>query len=122
MKLTIKVEERQDGVFIVSLDGGIDSVTYEELEKKLAPITNKDTQVLVFNMEGVTYISSLGLRVLTKTREAIEENDGIFVMTNLQPQIQKVFDVVKTLPGINIFESVEQADIYLDKLQNRDSS
>ena len=38
---------------------------------------------------------------------------------NLRPQIHKVFDTIKALPMLNIFESVEEMDDYLDIMQKK---
>ena len=36
---------------------------------------------------------------------------------NLQPQIQKVFDILKAIPSLKVFASIEELDNYLDKMQ-----
>ena len=38
---------------------------------------------------------------------------------NPQPQIQKVFDVVKAVPLNEIFSTVAEADAYLDAMQKK---
>ena len=40
-------------------------------------------------------------------------------MVNPQPQIQKVFDVVKAVPLNEIFTSFAEADAYLDAMQRK---
>ena len=38
---------------------------------------------------------------------------------NMQPQIEKVFDIANALPAQSIFTSTEEADNYLDSMQKR---
>ena len=36
---------------------------------------------------------------------------------NLQPQIQKVFDILKAIPSLKVFASIGELDKYLDTMQ-----
>ena len=62
----------------------------------------------------------MGLSVLFKARKRMEELSGVFMMVNLQQQIKKVFEVIKALPDMKIFTSMDEADAYLDKIQRGD--
>jgi anti-anti-sigma regulatory factor len=44
---------------------------------------------------------------------------GEFAMTNLQPQIRKVFEIIMALPSLNVFESVADLDRYLTGIQKK---
>jgi anti-anti-sigma factor len=120
MALETKVTERNPGFFMVALEGRLDSHTYEGCEAKLAPVLESDVQVLMFEMGQLSYISSMGLRVILKARKAVEGKGGSLIMAHLQPQIAKVFEIANALPDVNIFESVEEADRYLDLMQRRE--
>jgi len=120
MPLKIIVVKKQEGVFIVSPIGEIDSTTYAELEEKLAPILVPATKVLVFNMEGVNYISSMGISAILKSNKTIGEQGNIFLMTNLQPQIKMAFEIIKALPEIQVFRNLEEVDNYLIEMQRRE--
>ena len=120
MILEVNVDKKGEGTFVVSSFGSIDSVTYRELEKTLVPFLVSTTNVIIFNMEGVSYISSMGISVILKTKKAVEENGGSFIMTNLQPQIKAVFEVIKALPNMRVFESLKEADEYLSQIQRKE--
>ena len=117
MALVVNITKKEAGVYFVLLKGSIDSETYQDLDAKLKGIIAQSAKVVVLNMGYVSYISSMGIGVMIKTKKAIEDMRGSFIMTNLQPQIKRVFEVVKALPGMHIFESVEEADDYLDSIQ-----
>ena len=38
---------------------------------------------------------------------------------HLQPQIQKVLDIVKALPAVPIFKNEQEMDDYLDAMQQK---
>ncbi|NQT90026.1 MAG: STAS domain-containing protein [Candidatus Omnitrophica bacterium] len=119
-QLNVIVEKKQEGVFLIKPQGRIDSDTYTELEKELEPILAQGPKGIILNMSGVDYISSAGLSVVFKTKKTIDANNGTFALTNLQPQVRKVFDVVKALPSHDIFASVEEADKYFDAIQKKE--
>ncbi len=120
MPLKVLVGEESIGVFIVSPVGSIDSQTYSELEKNVAPILVPGTTVIMLDMKDVTYISSMGVSAVLKIKKTLEYNKGKFVMANLQPQIKKVFDIIKALPAENILKSIEELDDYLNNIQRKE--
>jgi anti-sigma B factor antagonist len=40
-------------------------------------------------------------------------------MVNMQPAVQKVFDIVRALPLKSVFRSIEELDEYLDAMQRK---
>jgi len=48
-----------------------------------------------------------------------ESHDGTLLASNLQPQVQKVFDIVKAMPSVNVFTSIRELDEYLDVIQKK---
>ncbi len=117
MPLKVKSTTRGPGVFIVSPIGSIDANSYNVLDEKMDEILKQSPDVIIFDMEFADYISSTGIRVLLKTKKALKETDGRMVFTNLQPQIQKVFDILKAIPTLKVFVSIEELDNYLDVMQ-----
>ena len=118
MSLNVQVESKTEGVYFITMEGRLDTETYPLAEKKLMPLAFGQARVMLFNLAKLEYISSMGLRTILKVRKAIEAKKGTLVMTNVQPQIQKVFEIANALPAQSIFASVEEADHYLDRMQN----
>ena len=119
-KLTIGLNERRPGFFDVSLSGRLDSATFELLEKRLDVLTGRRVHALHFEMGGLDYISSLGLRAVMKAMVMVKQQDGTIGMSNLQPQIKKVFEIAQMLPTETVFASVEEADRYFDAMQRKE--
>ena len=121
MALKVSVTARDKSVFVVFVSGSIDTNTYTVLEKELAVLLAKSPKVVVIDMKDVPYISSMGLSTILKSKKDLEKQGGTFLMVNLQPQVKKVFDIIKALPPQIVFTSIEELDSYLAKMQGRDT-
>jgi anti-anti-sigma factor len=113
----VDVHSKKVGFFIVSISGSLDSEHYLELEEKVLPIIEPATKVILLDLKELSYISSMGIGSLLKIKKAVEANQGKLMLANLQPQIKKVFDIIKALPAEIMFTSVEEADAYLSSIQ-----
>ena len=119
MSLKVTSREKEPGVFIVSPVGSLDSNTYTILEKKIDLILEGTPRVMVFDMENLNYISSMGVRVIVKTQKALKRHNGNMVLMHLQPQIKKVFEIINALPSQQVFKSTDELDHYLDRMQRK---
>lgn len=107
------VGSRNTGAIAVKLAGSLDTATAPELERQLAPVLADKVQEIVFDLADLKFISSAGLRVFSTTRKLLKERGGQASFINLQPQIQEVFEIMKSLPGVAIFTSTAELDRYL---------
>jgi anti-sigma B factor antagonist len=107
------------GNFQYSLEGRLDNNTAGELESALRPVLTQNPKSLVLNMAGLDFISSAGIRVLIETQKALSSNNGSVLLVNLQPQIMKVLEIIKALPGISVFRNVQEMDDYLEMMQRK---
>ena len=104
----------------VAIGGRLDTHTYAELDQALVPLLgNAALTSLVLDLAGLDYISSAGIRSVFKARKALSSRGGRVLVVNPQPQIQKVFDMVKAVPLSEIFTSMAEADAYLDAMQRK---
>jgi len=118
--LSIEVHERRSHWFEVSLAGRLDTQSEAILSKHLAFLTSRKVRALHLELGRLTYISSVGLRALITLARAVRDGGGAFSMSNLQPQIAKVFEIANVLPKEEIFTSVEEADRYYDAIQRKE--
>ena len=122
MPLEIQIQKNlagQDaGTVTVKLIGSLDTATAPDLEKQLAPVLSGQVKDVVFDLAQLKFISSAGLRVFSATRKTLKERNGQTSFVNMQPQIQEVFEIIKALPGIAVFEDVAELDRYLTARQH----
>lgn len=115
-KESVTSKQKMDGVYIVSPSGRLDTGTYPVLEEHVDVVLRENPHTLVFDMQRLDYISSMGVRVIAKAQRAMKAYNGKVILLNLQPQIQKVFDIIKALPSQQVFSSMGELDDYLDRI------
>jgi anti-sigma B factor antagonist len=101
------------GAVTVKLTGSLDTATAPELERQLAPALAGNVKDLVFDLAQLKFISSAGLRVFSNARKQLKERGGQASFVNMQSQIQEVFEIMKSLPGVAIFKDMTELDRYL---------
>ncbi len=74
---------------------------------------------LVIDLSALEYISSAGLRSLAQLRKQMHDREGRTLLLNPQPQVKKVFDIVKAVPVAEVFANVAELDQYLDHMQRQ---
>lgn len=117
MSLKVTSNETRPGVITISPIGSIDARTHTILEEKVDSVLSQKPNVIIFDMEFLDYINSMGVRVLLKTKKQIQKDSGKIIFIKLQPQIKKVFDILNALPSMQVFASIEELDKYLDTMQ-----
>ena len=120
MRVKISPNPEKEGFFTIIPYGPIDSETYQDFQKNVDPLLVKTTKGILANLAGVDYISSAGLGVLFNIRKYLKGNGGELYFCNLQPQIKKLFEVVKALPPQTLFNSIQEADRYFYKVMNEE--
>ena len=82
----------QDGsTLIVAIDGRLDTRTAPELESRVKASIEGITD-LVFDLAGLEYISSAGLRVLLSSQKTMN-NQGTMVVKNVNEDVNDIFEV-----------------------------
>jgi anti-anti-sigma factor len=108
------------GTVTIELAGSLDTATSPELERGLMPLLEKKPRDLVFDLAGLDFVSSAGLRVLGIARKHMKEYGGHVSFLHMQPQIKEVFEIIKALPGLSVFKDVGEFDAYITARQRRD--
>ncbi len=85
------IKQRNEGELTVQVIGRLDTTTAPELDAALAPEYEGLTD-LTFDLEGLEYISSAGLRVLLSAQK-IMNNQGKMQVKNAQETVLEVFEV-----------------------------
>lgn len=117
--LSIQIDPAQDNRQRVILSGRLDTHTYQSLDDALSPLFATPIVTLVLDMSELEYISSAGIRSIFKARKALAARNGKVLVAHPQPQIRKVFDMVKAVPLGEIFTSTQELDAYLEAMQRK---
>jgi anti-anti-sigma factor len=84
---------------IIELSGRIDNVTSSAVEATLDTALDAMPSALILDLAGVTFVSSIGLRVLLMAAKRCRKQDAGLALYSVAPQIASVF----RLSGLNTF-------------------
>ena len=119
MPLTIEIHADPHEGKRISLAGSLDTDTAAQLQDKIDHEIDSTVHMVIMDLKRLEFLSSAGLRVIFKTKKYMDSHEGKFMLLNLQPQVRKVFDIIKALDGMNVFKSQEEMDDYLTAMQNK---
>jgi anti-sigma B factor antagonist len=119
MPLTIEIHAEPHEGKRISLAGSLDTDTAAQLQDKIDHEIDSTVHMVIMDLKRLEFLSSAGLRVIFKTKKYMDSHEGKFMLLNLQPQVRKVFDIIKALDGMNVFKSEEEMDEYLTAMQNK---
>ena len=89
--MTINVE-RDFELVTLEITGRLDTTTAPNLEAVINDIS-EDTKELVFDMAGLEYISSAGIRVLLGAYKKMKLNQGIMRIEKANDIVREVFEM-----------------------------
>ena len=119
MALKITPLQKNAHTVQLALAGQLDSETAPALDRQIQQAVQKGAEILILEMAEMTMITSAGVGVVIKARTSLARRNGDLMMLNMQPQIKKVFEIVRLLPTLQVFDNVEEMDHYLIKIQQR---
>ena len=116
--LSVYRNEKRKGFFIIHPVGAINTNTSLSLQNEVDQIFASKPEIIVFDMNHINYINFRGLRVILKTILEMDQRNGKVYLTNLQPQIKEMFEIMNGALPEWIFESRKQLGNYLDAMQD----
>ena len=76
---------------VVVIEGRLDTVTAPELEKEVKESV-QGVEVLVFDLAGLDYISSAGLRVVLAAQKLMNAQ-GKMIVKNVNEAVMEIFEI-----------------------------
>ena len=93
--MTINVE-RDFELVTLEITGRLDTTTAPNLESVICELP-EDTKELIFDMSGVEYISSAGIRVLLAAYKKMNLNQGRARIEKVNDMVREVFEMTGLL-------------------------
>lgn len=107
MEITTKHLKRCD---LVKATGRIDTNTSPQLAETFKAINDAGRFKIVFDMSGVEFISSAGLRVLIDTQRTCKRwNRGQVVLASVPERIYNALDLAGFIPLFKFFDDLTDA-------------
>ena len=120
MELNVHVDYDDDkSVARVALQGALNTDTAPDFESRLTDVLKRGYALTVLDMEELDYISSAGLRVIFKAAKHVKGEGKRLAAANRKPHIEKVFEILKALPDMQVFANDAEMDEYLESIQDQ---
>jgi len=119
MPLEVTITDEPNNGKRISLAGSLDTDTAPQLETRIDESIDSSVTALILDMKDLEFLSSAGLGIIFMTMKELKNRQGQIMLINLQPQIQRVFEIIKAMDGMNIFKDREEMDAYLSVMQQQ---
>lgn len=93
MSLKIKYTVTSENILEIKPVGEVDIYTSPELKNKILELVEQKNQDITINGEYLEYIDSTGLGVLMAIYKTLRDKNLNISITNLKPNIYKLFDI-----------------------------
>jgi len=97
-------QERAGKSVALALNGRLDTVNAPRLESKIKEL--EDITELTLDFKGVSYISSMGLRVLLQAKKTMKSNGVKLTIINMRDSVREIFEITGFL---NLMAQEEKA-------------
>ncbi len=97
----LNIEKRFGEDTLVKVSGRIDTISAPDFEKAVDEVL-EEANSLIFDLAGVEYISSAGLRVILKAQKVMG-NKGKMKIINVPEAVREIFDIT----GFSDFLTIE---------------
>ena len=90
--MTIESERVGKSTMVITLEGRLDTATAPQLERKLKQ-WGDDIIEIVLDFAALSYISSMGLRVLLQAQKTMNAQGRKFIVKNMNESVREVFEM-----------------------------
>jgi sigma-B regulation protein RsbU (phosphoserine phosphatase) len=121
MAFNLDTESESPDRTTLHLHGRLDAQTFNDFDSAMLDVLPRVAEggTVVLDLSALEYISSAGLRSIAMIRRSMRARGGRTLLLNPQPQVRKVFDIVKAVPLHEVFANAQELDRYLDHMQRQ---
>jgi len=98
------VAELHDKTLVLKTEGYINLTAGEQIVDEFSKHFNNGINKLIMDLEKTRVVNSMGVSCLIEIVEKLIQVDGKLIFTNLDPSIEKTFDLM------GLFQFAEKAD------------
>lgn len=106
MNLTV---DNSASLTCIAIEGELDTATAPDLDAAIQSCLAEGTNVLLLDLSGTDYVSSMGLRVFLSTLKALKPAGGRLVLAGLNDEVQEIIDLAGFAPLFEICGTADQA-------------
>ncbi|MDR0376788.1 MAG: STAS domain-containing protein [Spirochaetaceae bacterium] len=109
LKITLNTVEGIDKCLILYLAGYIDTYNSNIFQKRITRIIERGYNRLIFQCEGLNYVSSTGIGSFTVFLKSVKPRGGDVILLEIQPKVFEVFHLLGFSQFFNIQKTLEEA-------------
>lgn len=101
----------KDDVLIVKMVGQLNTYNSSPFQRKVETILNTNYRKIIFDMEGLNYVSSTGIGAFTHILKMFNRdvNPGVIVLSGIAPKVYEVFQLLGFNSFFRIFDDLQNA-------------
>lgn len=103
------VEKKSGEVTVLTCTGAIDYGNFEHGDDLVKKSINSGSVKLIFDLGGVSYISSSGWTIFLSNLRAVRDKGGDIMLTNMNPDVLNTFKLLELDNLIDNFDTVAAA-------------
>jgi len=98
----------ENGILIIAIDGRLDAASAPVAEGEISKALEGEQNRLLFDLSGLEYLSSGGLRVILGAAKEIKRRDGKVALAALKQYVYEIFEVSGFTAMIPILNSIDE--------------
>jgi anti-sigma B factor antagonist len=102
----VTTTERPDGV-LVALSGELDLASAQKLEDELKHVEGAGPEVIVLDLQALSFMDSSGLRALLAADSRARERGGRLVLVRGDERVQRVLRITRLDERLEIVDSAD---------------
>jgi anti-anti-sigma factor len=110
--------ERRDGILTFVMHGRLDGYGAGQLSDAVQASLQADDRSVVFDLTGVSYLSSAGIRVLLAVKKRLKERNGTLAIAGMQEYSRNVLDMAGVTPVFSLYPTIGEAVLACRKPQD----
>lgn len=98
-----------DQAVLIKISGRMDAENAHEFEDACRKWISKGSKHLVADLEGLQYVSSMGLRCFLAVAQELKSASGSLILCGLHGLPRQVFEMTRLIGLFPVFDTTEQA-------------
>ncbi len=98
------ISELKENTLILKTEGYLNNIGGEKIAREVSGGLGKNINRVVIDLEKSKVVNSIGISYLIDVIEQLSQNNGKLIFTNLDPTIEKTFNIM------GLFQFAEKAE------------
>jgi anti-anti-sigma factor len=111
--MQLQSSEIEHGIRLIKLRGMLDIMGVGLIERELSDLSIGEKRLIILDLSGVTFIASIGIRLIIMTAKSVVRQDGQLVLLNPIASVKHILELTGITPGIPLYEDLEEAKLAL---------